>query len=134
MREPLYRKQALRKIASPEQLNDYIRVTRPSVWIVLAAAVVLLAGVFAWGAYGTLDVVVQEDGLAAGGVVRCAVTDSIARHIKAGSAVTVDRGLPATVASIHGNAVTLSPVDVPDGEVYVFFHVRSLHPIELLLR
>ena len=40
----VYRKASVERISSPEQLNDYLRVTNPSVWIVLAAVVLLLAG------------------------------------------------------------------------------------------
>ena len=40
-----------------EQLNDYIRVATPSVWLVLAALVLLLIGMLAWGALGTVEAV-----------------------------------------------------------------------------
>ena len=43
------------KISSPEQMNDYIRVANPSVWMILAAIIVLLIGVCVWGMYGQLD-------------------------------------------------------------------------------
>ncbi len=51
----IYRKKSLDRVASPEQLNDYIRVTTPSVWIVLAAVVALLVGFIAWGIFGTVE-------------------------------------------------------------------------------
>ena len=44
------------KISSPDQLNNYIRVTSPGTWIVLAAILVLLAGVFFWLFTGQLEV------------------------------------------------------------------------------
>ena len=40
----LFRQKSLDRISSPEQLNDYIRVSTPSVWMVLIAIVILLAG------------------------------------------------------------------------------------------
>ena len=52
----LFRKKAMDKVQSPEQLNDYIRVTTPSVWLVLIALIILLVGVFAWGIAGTVSV------------------------------------------------------------------------------
>ncbi len=51
----IYREKSLQRIASPEQLNDYIRVTSPSVWIVLAATVALLVGIIGWGIFGTVE-------------------------------------------------------------------------------
>lgn len=52
----LFRKKSLERISSPEQLDEYIRVTTPSVWIVLLAIVVLLVGMLAWGTMGTVEV------------------------------------------------------------------------------
>ena len=43
-------------ITSPDQLNNYIRLTSSGIWFVLAAVVVLLAGLFMWLFTGTLDV------------------------------------------------------------------------------
>ena len=43
------------KVSSPEQLNDYIRVTTPSVWLVLIAVILLLLGMLAWSVFGTVE-------------------------------------------------------------------------------
>ncbi len=53
----LFRQKSIDRINSPEQLNDYIRVATPSVWLVLAALVLLLIGMLAWGALGTVEAV-----------------------------------------------------------------------------
>ncbi|MDO4503446.1 MAG: hypothetical protein Q4D06_09795 [Coriobacteriia bacterium] len=39
---------------SPEQLDDYIRVSNPSVWLILAALVLLLVGLTVWACVGTV--------------------------------------------------------------------------------
>lgn len=52
----LFRKKSMDKISSPEELNDYIRVTSPSVWMVLAGTVILLAGLLSWCVFGTVNV------------------------------------------------------------------------------
>ena len=36
----IFRKETLERVSSPEQLSDYLRVTNPGIWIVLAAVVV----------------------------------------------------------------------------------------------
>ncbi len=51
----IFREKSIERISSPEELNDYIRVTTPSVWLVLAALIVLLAGMLAWSALGTVE-------------------------------------------------------------------------------
>ena len=52
----LFREKSLEAIESPESLNDYIRVTSPSVWIALLALVVLLVGLLAWSVFGRIEV------------------------------------------------------------------------------
>lgn len=55
MSEKLFRKKSLDKVASPESLSDYIRVTKPGVWLVLCAIVLLLAGACVWAMFGHID-------------------------------------------------------------------------------
>ena len=55
MDNQVFRQKSLDQISSPEQLNDYMRVTNPSVWIVLAAVILLLAGMILWSSVASID-------------------------------------------------------------------------------
>ena len=55
MNDKIFRKKSMDRMSSPEQLNDYIKVTNPGVWMALAAIVILLIGVCVWGVFGTLE-------------------------------------------------------------------------------
>lgn len=55
MNDRIFRKKSIDRMSSPEQLNDYIRVTNPGVWMVLAAVIVLLVGICVWGVFGRLE-------------------------------------------------------------------------------
>ncbi len=52
----IFRENSIERVTSPEQLDDYIKVTTPSVWLILAATVILLAGIFIWGIFGKIEV------------------------------------------------------------------------------
>ena len=52
----IFRQKSVDRVSSPEQLNDYIRVTTPSVWLVLIAATLLLTGMVVWSIFGTVKV------------------------------------------------------------------------------
>ena len=52
----IFRSKSIEKVTGPESLNDYIRVTTPSVWIVLSALVLLLLGMLAWSIFGRVTV------------------------------------------------------------------------------
>ena len=52
----VFREKSMKRVSQPEDLDDYIRVTTPSVWIVLLAVVLVLAAVVGWMIFGTVDV------------------------------------------------------------------------------
>lgn len=52
----IFRKKSLERVTSPEQLNDYIKVTTPSVWLILLATLVLILGTLFWAVFGKIQV------------------------------------------------------------------------------
>lgn len=55
----LFREKNMEQIESPEALNDYLQVTSPGVWIMLATIVVFLVGACIWGIFGHIDSTVK---------------------------------------------------------------------------
>jgi Na+-transporting NADH:ubiquinone oxidoreductase subunit NqrC len=68
MQSQIFRNKSVERISSPEQLQDYMRVTTPGVWMVLTAVILLLAGMIISSAVVTMEstikeqAVVEEDG------------------------------------------------------------------------
>lgn len=67
MQEEIFRKKSLDKMKSPENLDDYIRVSNPGVWLLLVSVIVLLVGACVWSVFGHIDstvpaIVRVEDG------------------------------------------------------------------------
>ena len=71
MENQLFRKSSIERVSSPEQLNDYVCVSNPSVWMILAAVIVLLIGVCAWGVFGKLDTKISTAGVSQNGILLC---------------------------------------------------------------
>ena len=59
--QSVFNQKSLDRINGPEELNDYIRVTTPSVWIALTAITLLVIGILGWSIFGTVAVH-EEDG------------------------------------------------------------------------
>ena len=62
-KDSIFRKKSMDRVTGPESLNDYIRVTSPSVWIALLALVVLLVGLLAWSVFGRIEVKDENGGV-----------------------------------------------------------------------
>ncbi len=86
MEKSIFRKQSLDKVTSPEQLNDYIKVSRVSIWIVLAVAVILVVSAFVWGFVGSLQTSVAVTGVAENNRIVCFLEN--VDEIKPGDTVT----------------------------------------------
>jgi hypothetical protein len=64
MEESIFRKSSLEKISSPEQLNDYMKVTSGGVWLLLLGLFALLLAAGVWAFTGTIPDTVQLKGVA----------------------------------------------------------------------
>jgi hypothetical protein len=59
----IFRKESLDRISSPDQLDEYIKVSSPSIWLVLTALLVLFTSVVVWGFTGTLPKTLIVNGI-----------------------------------------------------------------------
>ncbi len=59
----VFRKAALDRMSSPEQLDRLLRVTTPKAWLALLVTVGLLGAAAAWGFFGELTTRVTGQGV-----------------------------------------------------------------------
>ena len=157
MAKSLFRKESLDRVSSPDQLDDYIRVSNPGVWMVLVTILLLLVAGIVWACVGQLSdtlsaTLVVQDGRAA-----CYVPEDQIGQVKpgtpvaAGDAAGAVKAVGATPISPDEVAARVDeyaayridatgwsyPVDVdiqlPDGIYDARITARSFSPIELLL-
>ena len=130
----IFRQKTIERISSPEQLTDYLHVTNPGIWVILAAVILLLAGIFAWAAVGTLET--KAD-------VKVIVQDHTAQIIPTGAELLSD-GMPLRVAGLesrityadyddYGRSIATAELDLPDGAYNGIVVVEETHPLEFLL-
>lgn len=63
MKNKLFRQQALDRFDSPERINEYVVVTRPSLFILLVALVACIVAVILWVGYGSVNDYVKAKGV-----------------------------------------------------------------------
>ena len=85
----IFREKSMERVSSPEQLNDYIKVTNPGIWLTLAAIIVLLAGFIVWGIVGKLETKVNTVVVSDAEKTICYVKESDIAKIKEGDTVRI---------------------------------------------
>lgn len=103
----VFREKSLERAASPESLDDYIQVSNPSVWMVLIAILLLLAGGFVWACFANLSDEQPCTIAVSGNTAACYVDQANAEYLSEGDEVTV-AGTTGTVLSVSADVVPLS--------------------------
>ena len=125
------------RISSPEQLNDYLKVTNPKVWVLLVAVVLLVAGLLLWSGFTTVESYATGTGRAVGGELVVTFDD-------AAKASKVEPGMDLEVGDMHtevltvgadadGNIVASARANIPDGSYGVRVGYKTTQVISMLL-
>ena len=133
----LYRKESMKSIQSPEQLNEYLRVTNPSVWVLLIAVILLLTGLLIWGSYVYIDSVAQGSGQVENGVMTVRFDDdAMACNVEAGMSVTVGESsfVIRSIGNDEQGLFALADTDLADGSYETGVRVRQTQVLRLLFR
>ena len=132
-KKSIYREKTLEKISTPDQLNDYLRVTNPGIWVVLAAVIILLAGIFVWSCTGVLETKADARVIVKNGAAEVVVTDS--NQLSEGDELRIN-GESYDISSIsedeYGRRTGVVQVGLADGTYDGVVVVDKTHPIEFL--
>ncbi len=89
MEKKIYREKSLKRISSPEQLDDYIKVTGTGMWMIMGAVILLLAGVCVWGIFGRLDTVIKAPVVVKDGTLFCYIKEADREQAAVGMQVEI---------------------------------------------
>lgn len=127
----IFRKKPLDEISSPEQLNDYLRVTTPGVWAVLAAVIVMLIGLFAWSMSGNLETVAEGVAVVEDGKARITVIGSDRNKLAEDMTVRFESD-EFCISDVEKSGKAYADVTLEDGTYDVKIVIESIHPIKFL--
>ena len=108
----IFNKRATEKLRSTEDLDKYVQVTNPSVWVIMLAIVVLLAAALVWAVFGAVSTSVTTTGVVVKGQALCFLDAEEVAKVKVGDVANVDdeRMTVSSVASIPGSREEVSKV------------------------
>ena len=98
-------------IASPDELNHYLKVTNPSAWALLLAALLLVFGILIWAIVAVVPVTVRTTGVTPNGTtVYCWVDEDTANNLRT-------TGGRAVVGDVDAKSVEASDMPMSSSEV-----------------
>ena len=136
MEQPMLKKENVERVSSPEQLSDYLHVTTPAIWVVLAAVILLLGSLFVWSSVTAVESFAAGEADVHGGVLTLRFDDAEkAAFVEAGMNVKVG-DLVMPVLSVgrdeDGNPIAVAKADLPDGSYAASVGYRSTQIIDML--
>lgn len=120
----MFRKSALERLSSPEQLNKAITVSKPATWLALLGASVIVVSTILWAMTGTLPTTIPVQGIAVGAgestIVECFVPYIYAGRINAGMRAIVhdpndDKRYEANVTKVRLDNTEFSDMELALG-------------------
>lgn len=110
----VFREKSLNKISSPEQLNDYMKVTGIHVWIILGAIIFLLIAICLWGVLYRIETRITVKGTSFEGDIKTRIAKKDIGDLEKGKQVIVNE-TTGKVTSIkdEGDFYTVV-MDVPE--------------------
>ena len=120
MARNIFRKSSLDRVSNPEQLNDYIRVTNPGVWMIMCAVILLLIGVCVWGIFGQLDTTLTVGAVTEDNQTVC--------YVKEAEREKLENGMQVHIAEqvYQITEISQQPIQVDDSFAEYLAHVGDL--------
>lgn len=131
--QSLFREKTLKRISSPEKLTDYLRVTNPGVWVLLAVVILLLGGMLIWASVGTLETTVSAKIIVKENVALVAPEGN--NLVKDGMPLRIndaDYVIQTTTEDEYGRVFGMAEVTLPDGTYEGVVVTEQIRPIDFL--
>lgn len=135
IKSSLFRKKALDQISTPDQLTDYLRITRSVFWILLVAIFFLMAGLYAWSRVKEVDIsrnayIYIEEGQAT------VVLENYKNASIEEEMMVYTNDCSFSVLNVKtddfGRTIGYATADLPDGKYEGYVVQRTTHPFEVL--
>jgi hypothetical protein len=138
MEKTIFREKNVNELNSPDELNEYLRVTSPSIWLVMAAVIVLLLGLIVWASVGEIHTKESATVNVKGDEATVYVSGARADMVRNGNIVEID-GQRTVLTDVsfdeYGRAVGKAKVsDLSEGTYQAEVIVESIKPISFLFR
>ena len=120
MSDKIFREKSIKRISSPENLSEYLRVTTPAMWAILTGVAIVLLGIFVWSHFVVINSYAYGEGVVENGILTVTYENQhFAKNITEDMLVSIGdvyMEIDTVGRDEKGHVVTISDTNFPDGE------------------
>ncbi len=136
MNKQIFRKKSLERVASPEDLNDYLHVTNVGIWVVLSVITVFLIGVIIWSNFASIESYAYGTAQISEGMVIASFNDeNVANNVEMGMNLIIG-DIVVPIESLgndsEGKVMAVAYADLPDGNYDIKVGYKQTQIIKML--
>ncbi len=132
----IFRKSVMDRLSSPEELNDYLHVTRPAVWVALIAVILVLAGSLVWSSVTYINSYVEAKAEVKDGTMTILLERDTPFVDRIAAGQEVITGTASSLISGIGyrdeGLVVTAPSGLSDGTYDVKIHFNKTQLLEMI--
>ena len=122
-----------KRITSPEKLNDYLKATSVTTWVLLGMIIVFLVGILIWSHLAEITYIIEGNATISSGEVKLEIDESRLNELKVGQIVYI-LDSEGEITSINDNGMPIiSGINLSDGDYKYTIIIKTINPIEYLL-
>ena len=122
-----------KKITSPEKLNNYLKATSVTTWVLLGVVMAFLVGVLIWSHLAEVTYKIEGKATISSSEVRLEIDESRLSELKVGQIVYI-LDSKGEITSIDDDGMpVISGINLSDGEYEYTLIIKTINPIEYLL-
>ena len=134
--QSVFREKSMERISSPEQLNDYLKVTKPAIWAVLLGIIIFLVGLIVWASFTYIGSFADGRAEVNDGVMHVYFNDEVIEdNVKEGMNVSTG-GTTETITKViydsDGRVIAVADTTLDDGEYDATVNYKVTQLIKLM--
>lgn len=79
-----------KNITSVNEFNDYIKICKPKIWIILIALIILMLSLTIWGIFGKIETKIDKQAISMNGTVYCFLDQNEIANISNNTSVKIE--------------------------------------------
>lgn len=87
----IFRKKSIDRLSSPEQLDDYITVISPRVWVFISAVIIFLVGILCFGFFGNFESSVRGVAIVSKGEIKMYVSSDRISEVDGNMSIVINK-------------------------------------------